>query len=77
VTDQALYVRALRLRHLQLPTWLRFTLAEGSVVLGLLLALAEVASAWVIVVLPLAVAAMVKFHDVLQGALLRSDHPRP
>ena len=76
MTDQPLYVRALRLQHLRLPTWLRVMLAEGSFVLGILLALADVASAWVIVVLPLAVAAMVKFHDVLQGALVRSDQPQ-
>jgi hypothetical protein len=76
VTDQPLYARVLRLRHLHLPTWLRVTFAEGSVVLGLLLALTELASAWVIVVLPLSVAAMVKFHDLLQGALIRSDRSR-
>ena len=67
---------ALRLRHLRLPTWLRVTLAEGSFVLGALLAFAEVASAWVVVVLPLTVAVMVKFHDLLEGALLRADQSR-
>ena len=76
MTVQPLYVRVLRLRHLRLPTWLRVVLAEGSLVLGLLLAFAEVASAWVIVVLPLTVAVMVKFHDLLQGALLRADEPK-
>ena len=76
MTEQPLYVRVLRLRHLQLPTWLRATLAEGSFVLGILLAMAEVASAWVIIVLPLTVAVMVKFHDLLQGALLRSEQSR-
>jgi hypothetical protein len=30
----------------------------------------------VVVVLPLTVAVMVKFHDLLQGALLRSDQSR-
>jgi uncharacterized membrane protein (DUF485 family) len=69
VNDGAFYGRLLRLRHLRLRAWQRITLAEGSVVVGLLLALAELASAWVIVVLPVAVAAMVKLHDAVQGAL--------
>lgn len=76
VTDQPLYVRALRLRHLRLPTWWRVSLAEGSFVLGVLLAMTELTSAWVIVVLPISVAGMVKLNDVVQGVLARSDRGR-
>jgi hypothetical protein len=76
VTEQPLYVRLLRLRHLRLPAWLRVTLAEGSVVLGILMAFAELASVWVIIALPLTVAALVKFHDLVEGALRRADRSR-
>ena len=74
-----LYARLLRLRHLSLGTWQRAVLAEGTLAVGVLLALADLASAWTIVVLPVAVAAVVKAHDVLQGELdrhVRADDDR-
>jgi molybdopterin biosynthesis enzyme len=70
-----LYARVLRLRHLRLPTWQRIVFEEVTVAVGIVLALAEVASAWVILVLPVAVAAMVKFNDVLIGLLAESAEP--
>jgi hypothetical protein len=49
--------------------WQRALLGEGMALLGALLAMADLASAWAIVVLPLAVAVVVKAHDLLAGAL--------
>jgi hypothetical protein len=70
-----LYARVLRLRHLRLATWQRIVFEEGTVAVGIVLALAEVASALVILVLPVVVAAMVKFNDVLVGLLTDSSEP--
>ncbi len=73
-----LYARLLGLHHLRLRAWQRAVLAEGALVVALLLALADLASAWTIVVLPLAVAAVVKAHDVLAGLLAgRPTAPPP
>jgi hypothetical protein len=46
-------------------------LFEGSVALAVLMALTELVSWWVVLILPLAVAAMVKLNDFLAGALNR------
>lgn len=59
------YGRVLRLRRTVLPWWLRAVYVEGSVLVGFVLYLADAASAWVIVVLPLAVAASVKLYDAV------------
>jgi hypothetical protein len=64
-----LYPRLLRLRHIEPNAWQRAALGEGAIGVGVLLAMADLASAWTIVVLPLAVAAVVKGHDLLQGLL--------
>ncbi len=42
---------------------------------ALFLALADVTSAWVVVVLPVAVAAVVKYHDVIAGLLVLPRAP--
>ena len=52
--------------------WQRALLGEGALAAGLLLAMADLASAWAIVVLPVAVAGVVKAHDVVQGLLERT-----
>jgi hypothetical protein len=65
-----LYFRLLRVRHLTMRPWLAFLLFEGSIVLATLLALAEIVSWWGVVVIPVAVAAMVKINDVITGAML-------
>ncbi len=44
-------------------------LAAGSILLGLLIALADLASAWVIVALPLTVAVMVAYDDTIKKML--------
>ena len=64
-----LYARLLRLRRLRLGAWQRAVLGEGSLALAALLVLADLASAWALLVLPLLVAAVVKAHDVVAGLL--------
>jgi hypothetical protein len=64
-----LYWRLLRLRHTRPNGWLRALYFEGAVTLGVVLVLADVASVWTIVVLPLIVAVVVKANDVVAGSL--------
>ncbi len=64
-----LYPRLLRLQHISPSAWQRAVLGEGALGVGVLLAMADLASAWSVVVLPAAVAAVVKAHDLLQGRL--------
>ena len=66
-----LYPRLLGVRSLRLRPWQRAVLGEGSLVLAALLVLADLVSAWGLLVLPAVVAALVKAHDVVAG-LLRS-----
>lgn len=67
-----LYARVLRLRYLDPGATLCFVFFEGTVVLGLLLALAELVSWWAVLVLPATVAVMVKVNDVVAAAVARS-----
>jgi hypothetical protein len=60
-----LYARMLRLRAIRPGGLLCFLFFEGTVALGALLALAELASWWAPVVLPGTVAAMVKINDLI------------
>lgn len=64
-----LYWRLLRLRHLHPNGWQRAVLVEGVLALAVVLVLADVATAWTLLVLPLVAAAFVKGHDVLVGML--------
>jgi hypothetical protein len=66
-----MYWRLLRLRHVHPNGWQRAVFAEGVLALSLVLVLADVASAWTLLVLPLASAVVVKAHDVLVGLLRR------
>ena len=66
-----LYPRLLRLQHIHPNAWQRAALGEGAIGVGVLLSMADLASAWTILALPLAVAAIVKAHDALQGLLER------
>ena len=72
-----LYPRLLRLRNVHPNAWQRAVLGEGMAILGILLALADLASAWSIVVLPVAVAVVVKAHDVVTGLLNSEKAPTP
>lgn len=64
-----LYWRALRLQHLRPNGWQRAILVEGVLALAVILVLADVATAWTLLVLPLSSALLVKGHDVLAGLL--------
>ena len=66
-----LYPRLLDLRHIHPNAWQRALLGEGALALAVVLVLADVASAWTLLVLPLAVAVVVKAHDLLAGLLSR------
>lgn len=70
-----LYARMLRLRHIAPTGLLCFVFLEGSIALGLLLALAELVSWWGVLVLPLTVALMVKLNDLIAGSLVRAAAP--
>jgi hypothetical protein len=65
--DVPVYARALRLRHLRLSGGQCFLLFEAMIVIGALLALAELVPWWGVFALPLAVAAMVKINDLIAG----------
>lgn len=67
--SEPLYPRLLRLKSVRPNAWQRAALGEGMAGVGILLYLADLASAWTIVVLPLAVACVVKAHDVLTALL--------
>ena len=64
-----LYVRLLGLRHVRPSGWQRAALGEGSVIVAGLVVLADLASAWLLLALPLGVAAVVKGHDLLAASL--------
>jgi hypothetical protein len=67
-----LYARVLGLQYVQ-PSNLRcFLFLEGAVALGVLLALAELGTWWMPVILPLSIAIMVKVNDMIAGATARS-----
>lgn len=71
-----LYPRLLQLKNVHPNAWQRAVLGEGMAVLGALLVMADLASGWSIVVLPVAMAAVVKSHDVMAG-LLTEEEPAP
>jgi len=70
-----LYPRLLRLRHIAPNAWQRALLGEGALALAALLVLADLATAWTLLVLPLAVAVVVKAHDLLAARLSANDPP--
>jgi hypothetical protein len=68
-TKRPLYPRLLRLRNVRPNAWQRALFGEGALAVAVVLVLADIASAWTLLVLPFAVAAVVKAHDVLAGVL--------
>ena len=72
-----LYPRLLRLRHVAPNAWQRAVLGEGALAVAVLLVLADLATAWTLVALPLAVALVVKAHDALAGFLAPQVPGRP
>lgn len=69
MSGSPLLPRLLRLRHLRPNGWQRVVLGDVPIAVAVLLVLADLASAWTLLVLPLVVAAVVKLHDLLAGAL--------
>lgn len=65
------YSRALRLKNIRLSGLWSVVFFEGSIALAVLLALTEQISWWVVLIFPLAVAAMVKLNDVVAGVTRR------
>jgi hypothetical protein len=65
------YARLLRLRHIGLGPLTSFVLFEGSILVALLLALAEFIDVWGVPVIPVAVGIMVKLNDAVAGVLIR------
>ena len=72
-----LYIRLLRLRHIAPNAVQRALLGEGVIAVAILLVLADLASAWTLLVLPLAVAGVVKANDALAGLLQKPPRVRP
>ena len=70
-TKVPLYPRLLRLQHVHPNAWQRALLGEGALGVAVLLVLADLASAWTLLALPVAVAVVVKAHDGLAGLLAR------
>jgi hypothetical protein len=68
---EPLYWRLLRLHTIRPNGWQRAMLVEGVLLLAAVLTLADVASAWTLLVLPLTSVLVVKGHDVLAGLLRR------
>ena len=64
-----LYPRLLHLQHVHPNAWQRALLGEGALAIAVLLVLADLATAWTLLALPLAVALIVKAHDLLAGRL--------
>ncbi|MEO3779033.1 hypothetical protein ABGB16_19725 [Micromonospora sp. B11E3] len=67
-----LYARALGLRFVNPGGVLCFLFFEGSVALAVLLALAELVTWWAVLILPAAVAAMVKLNDMVAEVVVRA-----
>lgn len=71
-----MYWRLLRLRYIRPNGWLRALFVEGSVGVAVVLVLAEKASVWTIIALPVVVALAVKANDWVAGGLSRRGEPR-
>ena len=72
-----LYPRLLHLQHIHPNAWQRALLGEGALAVAVLLVLADLATAWTLLVLPIAVAVVVKLHDILAGQLSSDDLRHP
>ncbi|WP_117215915.1 hypothetical protein, partial [Allorhizocola rhizosphaerae] len=73
--QRPMYARTLGLQYLRPSSLVSFVFFEGSIALAVLLALAELAQWWIVAVLPLSIAAMVKLNDIIAGAAVASGGP--
>lgn len=71
-----LYASLLRLRHIAPNGWQCALLGDGALAVAAVLVLADVASAWTLLALPLGVALVVKAHDLLAGLVGPAPAPR-
>lgn len=74
MSDAPLYHRLLRLRHYRPGPLMTAVLFEGSIAASAVLALAEILSWWGVLAIPVTVAAIVKFNDLVLD--LASRPPR-
>ncbi|HEY5336377.1 MAG TPA: hypothetical protein VIJ71_10215 [Mycobacteriales bacterium] len=63
------YVRLLRLRRVRPGFWTETVYVYGAALVGVVLYLADLATAWTILALPLTVAVTVKLYDLVASAL--------
>jgi hypothetical protein len=70
---QPLYHRLLRLRYVKPRPMATFLFFEGSIMLAILLSLAEIVTWWSVVLVPVTVGVMVKLNDAIAGALRRPE----
>ncbi|WP_290869878.1 hypothetical protein [Hamadaea sp.] len=70
--DRPFYARVLGLHYIRPSGLLCFFFFEGAIALATLLALAELVTWWAVVVLPGAIAVMVKINDLIAGFGVRS-----
>jgi hypothetical protein len=70
-----LYWRVLGLKHVQPSSWQRAIFVEGALAVAVVLVLADLATAWLILALPIVVALVVKGQDVLVGWLREAPGP--
>jgi hypothetical protein len=75
VTEVSFYHRLLRLRHYRPGRVMTVVLFEGSIVVPALLWLADILEWWGVLVIPVAVAGLVKFNDLVAGLPYRSREP--
>ena len=66
---QPLLVRLLRLQHVRPTGWQRAAVGDLPILVAVLLVLGDLATAWTLLVLPLVVLALVKFHDIIESRL--------
>lgn len=78
VPGRSAYARRLHIHTLALPGWQRFLLLEGAGATAAVLTLGELASVWVLAVLPAVCAVAVKVFDEISAALPGPGfNPRP
>lgn len=66
------YHRLLRLRHYRPGPVATVVLFEGSIIVSIVLALAEILDWWGVLAVPIAVAAAVKLNDIVAGLAIHT-----
>ena len=71
MTQRSMYARLLRLRHTNLNGYLGLVLFEGSIAVVLVFVCAGLMNGWALLAIPVAIAVMVKYFDVISDVLAR------